>query len=422
MLPIDTDYGRDLYEMSNIFLHKVVWLGPRLSPGLSASPIYYYLYYPSLWLSGGDIRGPIYFNMLVTALCLLIFLYVMFKNSKYYILTILTALAVMTTPLWSRLATHPGNGFSYALFLFAGLATTYFTKNLWISALLFGVATAMHPASILALPILIGVYISNRASWKQILLGLAAYISPWTPIILFEFITKGFLVRQFMANPGSGLVGSQLHLGNLTILTSQLGLRSLYLTLALPLLFIFDKKSKAWEKLTLIFGLLFFMMVGTVPEHYLFGVAMTYLYVMIKWVLQHKKVALLVMTIWILLNGSVPSMPVNTKRPLYEIENNVSEIASIEELKGKKVAVVAVLPTGTSVPQADDYRGLLRMKGLNVVELSEHSQADLLIYIVEQPGFDYEHWSTWETEQFGKKKVLWTKQVGNALMMIWGKN
>jgi hypothetical protein len=420
MLPIDTDYGRDLYEMSNIFLHKVVWLGPHLSPGLSASPIYYYLYYPSLWLSGGNIRGPIYFNILVTALALLVFLYVLFKNNKQRLLLLLTAIVLVTSPLWSNLAFHPGNGFSYAIFLLAGLAMTYFSGSLWIAALLMGAATAMHPASILALPILMGAYLSSKSNWKQILAGAIAYVSPWTPVILFEVITKGFLIRQWLAHPGTGLSISGLHIDNLAILTSQLGLRYLWIMLLPPLGIFFDKKVILWEKLTLVAGLIFFSLISTVPEHYLFGLSMTYLYVVTRWLWQKKVLAMLVLTLWLVSNMfTPPPAALSTTRPLRGIEQSVNEISKMSELENKKLAIVAVLPSGTSVPQADDYRGLLRMRGINAVELSEHSQADLMVYIVEQPVFDYEHWSTWETEQFGTKKMLKTKQLGNTLIVVW---
>jgi hypothetical protein len=45
----DTDAGRDLSEISNILQGRVVWLGPRLDPGLQASPSYYYSLAPFVW-------------------------------------------------------------------------------------------------------------------------------------------------------------------------------------------------------------------------------------------------------------------------------------------------------------------------------------------------------------------------------------
>lgn len=419
MLPIDTDYGRDLYEMSNIFLHKIVWLGPRLSHGLTASPLYYYLYYPSLWLSHGDMRGPIYFNVLLAAMALGIFLFVLFKQSKQKLLLLLSGLVIVTNQPWIFLATHPGNGFSYAIFLLAGLATTYYTNNLWISALLFGVATSMHPASLLALPILIGTYLATKPNIKQVVLGLFAFVLPWAPIILFEIITKGFIFRQWMQHPGTGLVQSHLNFGSLAGITNQLGLRSIWIVLLLQLLTSLDRKVNIWEKITLGMGLLFFSLLVNVPGYYLFGISVAYLYVIVKWLWQKKSLGIVFMLLWLISNIFMPQLEMPESRPLYAVEQNVNDLMMMPELKDKKVAVVAVLPGGTYVPQADDYRGLLRMQGMNVLEIPDHNQADIMVYVVEQPGFDYDNWTTWESEQFGAKKILKTKQLENALVVVW---
>src|SRR5689334_12175050 len=67
---IDTDFGRDLSELSNIWLHHIVWLGPQLSAGFPASPFYYYLFFPVLLLSGGDPRALIIANIFLAAFCL----------------------------------------------------------------------------------------------------------------------------------------------------------------------------------------------------------------------------------------------------------------------------------------------------------------------------------------------------------------
>lgn len=419
MLPIDTDFGRDLYEMSNIFLDKIVWLGPRLSHSITSSPLYYYLYYPSLWLSHGNMRGPIYFNMLLAAMSLGIFLYVLFKQNKQRLLLILSGLVIITTQPWISLATHPGNGFSYALFVMAGLATTYYTNYLWVSALLFGIATSMHPASLLALPIMIGAYLATKPNIKQIVLGLFAYVLPWAPIILFEIITKGFLFRQWMMNPGTGLVLSNLNFGSLAGITNQLGLRSIWIVLLLQLFISFDRKVNFWEKITLGMGLLFFSLLKNAPGYYLFGISIAYLYVIVKWLWQKKFMGIVIMLLWLTLNIFTKQVEISPIRPLQTIEQNVNVIATMPELKDKKVAIVAVLPSGTEVPQADDYRGLLRFQGINVVELPDHSQADVMVYVVENPGFDYQHWSTWESELFGAKKLLKTKQLENAILVVW---
>ena len=51
---IHVDLARDLNEVSNLWMHKIVWLGPMTSANFPASPIYYYLLFPGLILSGGN--------------------------------------------------------------------------------------------------------------------------------------------------------------------------------------------------------------------------------------------------------------------------------------------------------------------------------------------------------------------------------
>lgn len=421
-LSIDTDYGRDIYEMSNIYLGKTVWLGPRLSPGLSASPAYYYLYYPSTLMTTNHLRGPIYLNLGVTILVIAILLYtLMRKHVSYLRLAVSTAL-ILSIPLIHQLAPHPGNGYSYALFLLASLCATHYTKHLFISALLFGLSVSMHPASILATPILIGAYLQLRPNWKQMLSGIIAFTLPFSPIILFEIITRGFLIRQWQASPSVGLNISTLGWDNLAIIANQLGLGQSWILLALTTLILLSRKTKIWHKLTLGLGILFFANLTPVPVHYLFGTSITVIYIALNTLWQKGKLGVLLILSWaILAMSSPPAIPPQYSRPLQSIESNVSTIVEIDELKDKRIAVVAVLPGGTSVPQADDYRGLLRMAGMEVLELSQHSEADYLLYIVEQDGFEWESWSSWESESFGDKQLVRVVESEHAKLVLWGR-
>jgi len=332
----------------------------------------------------------------------------------------MTSLLLLTSPIWYSLAYHPGNGFTYALVLLLGLTTTILSKKLWISSLLFGIATAMHPASVLSLPLLLAAYINEKANWRQIAVGLLAYVSPWAPIIAFEIITKGFLLRQWLSHPGLGIGMKILNIDNLQIMATRLGLYSVWLLLVPPILIAFDKKTNLWEKLSLAIGFIFFSNLATVPEHYLFGFTVTYLFIVFRWLVNRKYLAMLAITVWLIANIFIPREIIVPTRPLWSIEQTVQTIVT-SDVGDKKIATLAVLPSGTSVPQADDYRGLLRMKGFDVVELADHGQAEVLIYVVERPGFDYEHWSTWETEQFGPKKLLKVVRSGEVEIVFFTK-
>ena len=56
---------------------------------------------------------------------------------------------------WDRISFHPGNGFTFASFAFAGLVSLYFNYPLAISALLMGIGLAFHPTTVFVVPLLI---------------------------------------------------------------------------------------------------------------------------------------------------------------------------------------------------------------------------------------------------------------------------
>lgn len=93
-------------------------------------------------------------------------------------------------------------------------------------------------------------------------------------------------------------------------------------------------------------------------------------------------------------------------RTIFRVEA-IADVVDQRQLidKSKKVAVVAAITPNTEVPQADDYRYLLRNRGYEVTETVDNSQADVLIMFIEVEDFDWENWSNWGIEQFGLKKV-----------------
>jgi len=99
--------------------------------------------------------------------------------------------------------------------------------------------------------------------------------------------------------------------------------------------------------------------------------------------------------------------PTQSKRPISKIKNIVDVFVNKSKINKKnKIAVIAVLDYENKVPQADDYRFFLRMKGLDVLDVTNYSQADILIMFIEEKNFNYQKWSTWESDQFGSKKKI----------------
>ncbi|MCA9371337.1 hypothetical protein KC726_00400 [Candidatus Woesebacteria bacterium] len=101
-----------------------------------------------------------------------------------------------------------------------------------------------------------------------------------------------------------------------------------------------------------------------------------------------------------------------TIRPISKIASIISQFDESRRISPeKKIAVVAALTSDTSVPQADDYRYFLRMKGYNVLDTQQYIDADVLLMFVEADNFDWRRWSSWEIEQAKGDTVLFETTI-----------
>jgi len=394
---LDTDLGRDLFELSNIFLHKWVWLGPRLSAGFHTSPIYYYILYPALLLSGNNPRSIIILTLLFAAVALFIFGLLGIK--KWGGGVVLAIIIIGLQSWWQTAAVHPGNGYTYVIWVFLSLTFMWFELPLFVSALFLGLAISYHPAAVFILPVLFYEWWRKKHkifSFFLILLGLTI---PWTPIILFEFITKGYLIRQWSSHPGFGLLQPQFNLLNLlfvSVIWAAVGL-------------IVQNRIRIWYWLSLP-GLLFLIMMTNAPSHYLLGIICLMWFVATVALLnrKHGQTVLLLISVFLFVNNVILAKPIKpAARPISKIEAVAKKLVNSGKINKKnKIAVVAMLSADNKVPQADDYRFFLRTQGYKALDITEYSQADRLIMFIEVPNFEWQHWSTWEIEQFGKKKFI----------------
>lgn len=159
---LDTDLGRDLSEMSKLWIGtKVIWLGPRLSPGFHASPIYYYIFYPALIISHGNANSLIIFNLILATLSLGLFGYLGIKRFGTSFLLVIGMIGLF--PWWSSIVLHPGNGYTYVIWLLLSLSCLWFELPLFFSALFLGLATSFHPAAIFAITLLFYEWFRRKA-------------------------------------------------------------------------------------------------------------------------------------------------------------------------------------------------------------------------------------------------------------------
>lgn len=113
---IHVDLARDLNYLSDLWVHKIVWLGPMTSANFPASPIYYYLLFPGLVLSGGNGLSLIFSQAFFAFLALGLFAY--FQLKKSFPLTLFVILAVGLSPWWIKASASPWNGYMYASWVF----------------------------------------------------------------------------------------------------------------------------------------------------------------------------------------------------------------------------------------------------------------------------------------------------------------
>lgn len=109
---------------------------------------------------------------------------------------------------------------------FLALTSLWFKNPIFISALLFGISIAIDPVAILGLPVLFYEWLSNKQRVRRLFHILLGLLLPWTPIIIFEIITKGFLTRHWLEYPSSAGIVFDPKLTNLNPLLDTLGLSS----------------------------------------------------------------------------------------------------------------------------------------------------------------------------------------------------
>ena len=54
---LDLDFARDLHEISNIWIGRLVFLGPEIRQNLHITPLYYYLFWIRLFEKKGGIKA-----------------------------------------------------------------------------------------------------------------------------------------------------------------------------------------------------------------------------------------------------------------------------------------------------------------------------------------------------------------------------
>lgn len=413
---VDTDFGRDLSELSKLWIgQKVIWLGPTLSPGFHASPLYYYLFFPALFVGRGSAYSLLVANILFAILILAV---LGFRRGTFLAFTV-----IGFSPWFSSVVMHPGNGFTYTLWLLLSLICLWFEFPLVLSALFLGISLSFHPAAIFAVPLLIFEWVRRKHEFKQAFVIIVSLLIPWTPLILFEIITKGYLFRQWIAHPSVGMKIAP-SLVNLQALISASGVSLFGFGIIFIILLLTGKIREKWWLGLSVLSVVFFGIVSKVPPHYLLGL-ICILYFTIAMTMVRRvwgRIVLGVVTLFFLGRTLVSPFPKPSLRSIAKIQSVVNKVSQNKTInKKEKIAVVAALDMENKVPQADDYRFFLRIKGFKVPEVTEYFTAQKLILFVENPQFDWKSWSTWETNEVSPKRIIQEQEIEGVKVITFEK-
>ena len=417
---VSADVARDLTQVSNLWIHKVVWLGPNLGIGFPISPLYFYLLYPLLVLSGGNGYSLVITEAFFAFVALIVFAWYQLKKS--FSSAIIGVLIIGLAPWWISSSASVWNGNMYVSWVLMGLVLLWFQLPLFFPALLIGVAISIHPMAILVLPLLCYEWFSRS---KKLLNGVYCILGlalPWSPIILFEIITKGYLTRHWLANPSTSGVHIVPNLGNVLRVVHNIGFGLWIGIIVWGLTFwVAVKREKIWIAVISL-SLLVVLFVSNLLHYYLYGLTCAILFIILT-VWSTKKIGqigLFFLILFFTLSIKIPSgVPTRTIGRLNTIVKTVIHEQKLD--KTKKYAVASLNEGNKNVPQADDYRFFLRTNGFNALDIERNSEADLLLLFVEAPQLKWEQYENWNIQQFGPRKVISSEKIDGMIVVLYGK-
>lgn len=416
---LTADLARDLNDLSTLWIWDIVWLGPQLRVGFPASPLYYYLLLPGLWLSGGSAYSLIVSHAVagLSALWLLVWLHLKQK----ILLVLLIVIAIGLAPWWVVSVSHAWNGHLYVPFLLLSVISLWHKQHLALSSILLGIAVALHPAAVLVLPLLFYEWVVSKNRLKNLLFVLSGLVLPWTPILIFEVITKGYLVRQFVSAAGENGLTLSPSFDNFFFIIHQTQI-SKFIVIPLAILgFIWaDVREKRWFALLLlpVLGLSF---IPIVHEYYLYGLVTAFFF-LLAMIFSKKKVGWGVILLAAVFHGLLLfRQPLNRpERSISKMQEIVAQsITSLKLDQTKSYAVVGVRDMGNSTPQADDYRFFLRTAGINTTSIAASPTADYLLLYIEPKEFNWRGWEDWHTQHFGPKKQVAVTEVNGVQVILF---
>lgn len=441
----DNDFGRDIVDILAIANGDIRLLGPKLSfGGIHASPWYYYLFVPVVYIAPLYPEMVLYAGAALSASALALAFWLLLKVHDLFT-TSLVIWGLAFSPYMVFSARNPGNAFTYIPLLALGCVSIYVARHrprhffplVAMGFTLFGLSATAHPVSLIAtLPWMLYaiVYGMRTRVLRPIHLIILAVLFSFSfvPNVLFEvthdfvqfkntFIDRSYL--QFTENrnlPSTALKPSKNIIENALFVTTQLAgwaTHTGYFVGALVLIFLRDRRKKTQNHATLIFvllsttsfALLILLMRSQYAFHYLLPVAVTLTVALLLYIGARSSIILmlLVSIMTITMYTRVVPWYQPSVRPFGYFRQAVERVdAPLGAYKSTPLAILMMRPDTNLAPHGYEYRYFLALRGYTLLDISLYKDASRLIIFDEVGDTDVSSIKSWEMSEFSSGKDL----------------
>lgn len=426
------DLGRDLFEIAKISSGNITLLGPKGSfGGIYTAPYHYYLFVLPFILSGKQLSGVLFFNVILFTASLVFFSFHVSK--KFGKLTgFLSGLVMMLLPFFLFSSRNPGNGFTPTAFFLFFMTIAYFydiNKFGLVKTLLFGflfglILSMLFAYVIVLIPVLIFVFLLFKRK-ERIFIFLAGIIFAFAPLVLFEiknnfvmlkntFIDKSYL--SFVNNtnlPGGVKLNKNIFTNSLDLINKMQS----YFGINIYLVFLFLLSSFAWlkkykERLLIFvtgisFVILAFLLRFQYSGHYLLPFLTLTAFCSLIIVAKSKLKILLLITSVIFLALTFPkSYYVNAERNYPLVKSRVEKTLDKKLIsKTDKFNIILKRKDDAPTPTGNEYRFFFLVNEYEPQSDFLYKDSQKLVIFSEESAIDFDKFKTWEMTEFDHTKV-----------------
>lgn len=426
------DLGRDLFEIAKISFGNFTLLGPKGSfGGIYTAPYHYYLFVLPFILSGKQLSGVLFLNVLLFTASLVFFSFHVSK--KFGKLTgFLSGLIIMLLPFFVFSARNPGNGFTPTAFSLFFLTIAYFydiNKFGLIKMLLFGflfglILSMLFAYVIVLIPILIFIFLLLKRK-ERILIFLAGLFFAFAPLVLFELKNNFVMLKNTFIDRSYQSFVKNINLPNGVKLNKNIFTNSLdlinkmqaYFGINIYLIFIFLISSFTWLKKykerTLIFVtvisfiILAFLLRFQYSGHYLLPFLTLTAFCSAVIVSRSKlKILLLILSIIFLVITFPKSYFSKTERNYDLIKSRVEKTLDKKLIsKTDKFNIILKRKDDAPTPAGNEYRFFFLINGYEPQSDFLYKDSQKLVIFSEESAIDFGKFKTWEMMEFDHSKV-----------------